>query len=282
MDKVAGFDLNISNWQQLLDTFLRETLHLGFKIVVCIVIYIVGRKLIKWLDAMIKRLMTARRFDQSVSSFLRSLVNVLLTVAMLMAIINFLGISTTSFVALLASFGVAAGMAMSGTLQNLAGGVMILLFRPYDVGDYIAAQSFEGTVKAIQIFNTVIITSDNRTVFIPNGILSANTIVNYTQRENRRVEWTIGVDYGTDYDEAKTIVQAILRGDKRILNDPAPMVVLKQLNDSSVDMLIRVWVAKDDYWDVFYHINEQIYKTFTAKHINIPFPQMTVHLAEKG
>ncbi|GHT03966.1 hypothetical protein AGMMS49525_09800 [Bacteroidia bacterium] len=144
MDKVHGIDWNIANWQQLLDTFLTDAFNIGFKIIVCIILYIVGRKLIKWLDQVMKRLMLARSLDLSVSSFLRSLVNVLLTVAMLMAIINFLGINTTSFVALLALFGVAAGMAMSGTLQNLAGGVMILLFRPYDVGDYILTLHTEG------------------------------------------------------------------------------------------------------------------------------------------
>ena len=281
MDKVKGIDLNIANWQQLLDTFLTEAFNTGFKILVCIILYIVGRKLIKWLDQVMKKLMLARSLDLSVSSFLRSLVNVLLTVAMMMAIINFLGINTTSFVALLASFGVAAGMAMSGTLQNLAGGVMILLFRPYDVGDYILAQSFEGTVKAIQIFNTVIITSDNRTVFIPNGILSANTIVNFNSQKNRRVEWVVGVDYGTDYDSAKAVVQRILDEDTRILREPASLIAVKQLNDSSVDLLIRAWVLKEDYWDVYYHINEQVYKTFAAHNINIPFPQMTVHLADK-
>ncbi|GHT44842.1 mechanosensitive ion channel protein [Bacteroidia bacterium] len=281
MDKVHGIDLNIANWQQLLDTFLTDAFNIGFKIIVCIILYIVGRKLIKWLDQVMKRLMLARSLDLSVSSFLRSLVNVLLTVAMLMAIINFLGINTTSFVALLASFGVAAGMAMSGTLQNLAGGVMILLFRPYDVGDYILAQGFEGTVKAIQIFNTVIVTGDNRTVFIPNGILSANTIVNFNNQKNRRVEWVVGVDYGTDYDSAKAVVQRILDEDRRILREPASFIAVKQLNDSSVDILIRAWVLKEDYWDVHYHINEQVYKAFAAHNISIPFPQMTVHLADK-
>ncbi|MDR0834768.1 MAG: mechanosensitive ion channel [Candidatus Symbiothrix sp.] len=280
MDKVKNIEMNVSQWEQLLDKYLTDAFHLGVNLVICIVIYVVGRKLIKWLDGVIKKVMTARNFDQSVSSFLRSLVNVLLTVALLMMIVTKLGIETTSFVALLASFGVAAGMAMSGTLQNLAGGVMILLFRPYDVGDYIEAQSFGGTVKAIQIFNTVIITSDNRTVYIPNGILSANTIVNFNDQTNRRIEWVIGIDYGTEYDKAKGVIQQLLDADKRIQHDPLPLIAVKELNQSSVDIVIRAWVQRADYWDVYFDINEQIYKTFVANGIDIPFPQLTVHLAD--
>jgi small conductance mechanosensitive channel len=175
--------------------------------------------------------------------------------------------------------GVAFGMAMSGTLQNFAGGIIILLFRPYQVGDYIQAQGQEGTVKSIQIFNTIIITSDHRTIYIPNGGLSSNTIINYTSQAKRRVEWTIGVDYGTNYDKTKGVIQDILNADKRILSDPAPFIALKTLNESSVDILIRAWVNRPDFWDVYFDINERIYKGFAAKGIDIPFPQMTVHLA---
>jgi small conductance mechanosensitive channel len=197
-------------------------------------------------------------------------------------IVNILGINNSSFVAILASVGVALGMAMSGTLQNFSGGVMILLFRPYQVGDYILAQGQEGTVTEIQIFNTVILTSDNRTIFIPNGGLSSNTIINYNNQKNRRVEWTIGVDYGTDYDKAKRIIEDILKLDKRIMNNPAPFIALKTLNESSIDIVIRVWVLKEEYWNVYFDINEQIYKNFADKGIDIPFPQLTVHFADKN
>jgi small conductance mechanosensitive channel len=266
----------------LWDAFLHKTFNLGLNIIACIVIYWVGRKLIKYLNRLVGKIMSREEFDSSIASFLKSLISIILTAALLLTIVNILGINTTSLVALLASIGVAMGMALSGTLQNFAGGVMILLFRPYRVGDYILAQGQEGTVKEIQIFNTVIVTSDNRTIFIPNGGLSTNTIVNYNNQKNRRVEWIIGVDYGTDYDLAKTVVRDILNRDSRILANPAPFTALKTLNESSVDLLIRAWVKKDDFWDVYFDVNEQIYKLFADKGINIPFPQLTVHLADKG
>jgi small conductance mechanosensitive channel len=266
----------------LWDTFLHKTFNLGLNIIACIVIYWVGRKLIKYLNRLMGKIMSSKEFDSSIASFLKSLISIILTAALLLTIVNILGINTTSLVALLASIGVAMGMALSGTLQNFAGGVMILLFRPYRVGDYILAQGQEGTVKEIQIFNTVIITSDNRTIFIPNGGLSTNTIVNYNNQKNRRVEWIIGVDYGTDYDKAKNIIGDIINKDERILPEPAPFVALKTLNESSVDMLVRVWTSKEDYWNVYFDVNEQIYKIFADKGINIPFPQLTVHLAGKN
>jgi small conductance mechanosensitive channel len=263
----------------LWDSLLRKVFELGLNIIVCIVIYWVGRKLIKYLDRLIGKIMSSKDFDSSVASFLKSLINIVLTAALLLTIVNILGINTTSLVALMASIGVAMGMALSGTLQNFAGGVMILFFRPYKVGDYILAQGQEGTVKEIQIFNTVIVTADNRTIYIPNGGLSTNTIINYNSQSSRRIEWIIGVDYGTDYDKAKGIIREIINGDTRILADPAPFVALKTLNESSVDLLVRVWTLKENYWDVYFDINEQIYKIFAARGINIPFPQLTVHLA---
>jgi small conductance mechanosensitive channel len=282
MTSFEDIDFRTISWSDLLDTFLHEAFRFGLKLAACIVIYLIGRKLIKYLNYLMGKLMSRKEFDPSVATFLKSLINIILTAALIIMIVNILGINNSSFVALLASVGVALGMAMSGTLQNFAGGVMILLFRPYRVGDYILAQGQEGTVKEIQIFNTVIITADNRTIFIPNGGLSSNTIVNFNNQKNRRVEWTIGIDYGTDYDRAKAIVQTILDGDKRILSDPAPFIALKALNDSSVDLVIRAWVLINDYWDVYFNINEQIYKGFDAKGINIPFPQLTVHLANKS
>ena len=159
---------------------------------------------------------------------------------------------------------------------------MILLFRPYKIGDYIQAQNQEGTVKSIQIFSTVLTTSDNRTVYVPNGGLSNNIIVNFNNQNTRRIEWSIGIDYGTDYDKAKSILLNILSSDQRILSDPSPYIALKTLNQSSVDLLIRVWVKRPDYWDVYYNTNEQIYKVFATQGINLPFPQMTIHLSDKS
>ena len=275
-------DLNLStiSWANVIDFLTHQVLDFGSKLLICIVVYVVGKKLIRLLNNVLGKLMNSRKLDASVISFLTSLINILLTVVLLITIINILGINNSSFVALFASIGIAMGMALSGTMQNFAGGVMILLFRPYKIGDYIQAQGQEGTVKSIQIFNTILLTSDNRTIYVPNGGLSNNVIVNFNDQNTRRMELSIGISYGTDYDKAKSIIETILSSDKRILTDPVPYIALKALNQSSVDILIRAWSTRADYWDVYYNINEQIYKVFAAHGIDIPFPQMTVHLSE--
>ena len=275
-------DLNLSaiSWADIMDFLSHQALDFGEKLLLSIIIYIIGKKLIRFLNTVLGKLMSSRKLDVSVISFLTSLINILLTVVLLITIINILGINNSSFLALFASFGVAMGMALSGTMQNFAGGVMILFFRPYKVGDYIQAQGQEGTVKSIQIFNTILITTDHRTVYVPNGGLSNNIIVNFNNQHTRRVEWSIGVEYGTDYDKAKSVIQDILSSEKRILNDPGPYIALKELGENSVEILIRAWVKRSNYWDVYYDINEQIYKVFTTHGINIPFPQMTVHLSD--
>jgi small conductance mechanosensitive channel len=280
--KNGSLDVKSINWVNLLDTLIDKTLDFGIKAIACIVIYWVGRKIIKYIYLLLSKLLNAKGIDPSISSFLKSFINILLTVALIIAIINTLGFNTTSFVAILASAGVAMGMALSGTLQNFAGGIMILLFKPFRIGDFIQAQGQEGTIKEIHIFNTEIIAPDNKKIFVPNGGLSSNVIVNYNREENRRIDLTIGVDYGTDFDFVKSVILSILKTEKRVLNQPAPFVALKTLNDSSIDILIRIWVNRADYWDVYFNLNEQIYKVFAQKGINIPFPQMTVHLADKG
>ena len=281
MTSLRDIDLKTVSWAELLDTLLHEIFHFGLKLVICIVIYFIGRKLIKYLNHLLGKIMSNKEFDASVASFIKSLINIILTVAMLIMIVNILGVNNSSFVALLASIGVALGMALSGTLQNFAGGVMILLFRPYRVGDYILAQGQEGMVKEIQIFNTVVLASDNRTIFIPNGGLSSNTIVNYNNQRNRRVEWIVGISYGSDYDKAKEIIQEILKSEERILPIPAPFIAIKTLNQSSVDIVIQVWTQRQNYSGVLYSINEKIYKVFAEKGVDMPFPQLTVHFANK-
>ena len=273
--------IEMYSWEDAIYAFLPKVLWFIVKLIACVVIYIVGRRLIKALQKVTNKMMTNKEFDPSFASFIRSLINITSMVILLYIIISVLGIATASFLALFASIGVALGMALSGTLQNFAGGVMILLFRPFTVGDYIEAQGQGGTVKEIQIFNTVIITADNRTIYIPNGGLSTNVIVNYNNQKNRRVEWIFAVAYGTDYDRVKQIILDILKADSRIFSEPDPNIVIKTLNDSSVDIQVRAWTLRSDYWDVYYVINEQIYTTFRAKGIDIPFPQMMVHLADK-
>ena len=280
LTSLKEISLSTLTWADVINFLSHHALNFGERLLICIIVYVVGRKLIRLLNKALGKLMDTQKLDESVTSFLTSLINILLTVVLLITIINILGINNSSFLALFASFGVAMGMALSGTMQNFAGGIMILLFRPYRIGDYIQAQGQEGTVKSIQIFSTVLVTTDNRTVYVPNGGLSNNIIVNISNQDTRRVEWSIGIEYGTDYDHAKSVIQDILSSDKRILNNPNPYIALKALSDNSVDLLIRVWVKRSNYWDVYFDINEQIYKVFSDKGINIPFPQLTVHMSK--
>jgi small conductance mechanosensitive channel len=279
MDVIKEILSGTHSWPELSATLLPLIVHLGLKLLAGIAVYVIGRKLIKLLQRITNKMMNSRGFDPSVASFIRSLINVSLTAVLIYMIVNILGITTTSLVALFASIGVALGMALSGTLQNFAGGVMILLFRPYRIGDYIEAQGQGGTVKEIQIFNTVIVTADNRTVFIPNGGLSTNVVINYNNQSSRRIEWVFGVAYGTEIEPVRQIIRDLLAADPRILPSPAPDIVIQSLNKNSVDIQVRTWVKRADYWDVYYAINELIYNTFTAKNIDLPFPQLTVHMA---
>ncbi len=281
MDSWDKIDFRNTSWTEISDQLLHVVFSFGVKLLICIVVYVVGKKLIHYLNAFCVRLMEKRDVDPSVRSFLKSLVNITLTAALIVMMVNILGINNSSFVALLASAGVAIGMALSGTLQNFAGGVMILLFKPYRVGDYIEAQNQAGTVREIQIFSTVLTTVDNRTIFVPNGGLSTGIIMNYSNQVNRRVELIVGIAYGQDYDKAKRLISRMIEDDKRILEEPEPFIALHKLNSSSVDLVIRVWVPKDEYWNVYFSLNEKIYKIFAEENIDIPFPQVTVHMADK-
>ena len=262
----------------LTQQLIKGAVDVGLKILVAFVIFYVGRWLIHRIYSMFSKLLVKRNVDLSLRTFLLSLVNITLILLLIVMRIGVLGINTTSFVALFASAGVAIGMALSGTLQNFAGGVMILFFKPFEVGDFIEAQGQSGTVKAIQIFNTVLNTPDNKTIIIPNGGLSTGIVNNYSKEGNRRVDWQFGIAYGDDYDQAKQVITDLLNADKRVLTDPAPFIALNSLGDSSVNIVVRVWVNAADYWNVFFDMNEKVYKKFPAAGLNIPFPQLDVHV----
>ena len=248
------------------------------RIIAAILVLIVGRWLIRWIKNTLTKMLTRRNADASLNSFLMSLVSVVLTFFLILAIVGILGINTSSLVALLASAGLAVGMALSGTLQNFAGGVIIMLFKPFKVGDFISAQGFEGKVNEIQIFNTHLLTTDNKEVILPNGILSTGTMMVFSKQDTRRVDWVFSIAYGDDYDKAKTVLLGLCNEDQRILKSPEPFVELGKLNSSSVDLTVRVWVKTADYWDVFFSMNEKVYKAFAQEGLNIPFPQMDVHM----
>ena len=270
------YDVELS---KLLETLIGFALQAGKSILVAIIIYVVGRFIIRMVNKIVAKVLVKRNVDLTIQSFVKSFVNVLLTTLLIVAVVNALGVDTTSFAALLASVGLAAGMALSGNLQNLAGGILLLLFRPFRVGDYITAQGESGTVKEIQILHTIIVTVDNRDVILPNGALSSGNMTNFSKEPLRRVDLTVGVEYGQDIDRVREVLQKLFAADTRILQDPAPFVALGALSSSSVDITIRLWVKSEDYWGVFFDTNETIYKTFNKEGINFPFPQLTVHQA---
>ena len=259
---------------------LNSGIELGGRILAALIIFIIGKFLINWANKLFATTLQKRNVDASIQSFLKSIVNITLLVMLFLAVIGKLGIELTSFAALLASVGVAVGMALSGNLSNFAGGVIILVFRPYKVGDYIEASTgASGTVTDIQIFHTVLTTPDNKIIFAPNGAMSSAVVTNYSRKETRRLDFTFGVEYGTDFQEARTILMEIINKDTRILKDPAPFVEVGALADSSVNITVRVWVNASDYWAVNFDMNKNVYATFNEKGISFPFPQLTVHQA---
>ena len=266
--------------EQLLSKLLDWGIEVGKDPLGAIIIYIVGRFIIKQVGRLLARILEKRKLEISVQTFLRSLVSILLNLILAFAIVSRLGVETTSFAALLASAGVAIGMALSGNLSNFAGGLIILVFKPFKVGDYIEGQNANGTVREIQIFHTILTTVDNKVIYVPNGALSSNAITNYSKQETRRAEWVFGVEYGEDFEKVKAVLQRIIDADPRILKDPAPMIALGALSASSVDIKVRAWAKTADYWDVYFDMNKIVYDTFNKEGIGFPFPQLTVHQAK--
>ena len=268
-----------------LDVFLTKMIDLGVsvgsKILLAIVVFLVGRWIVRRLNKLLAKILEKRHVEASLSTFVKSLVNITLTLLLIIVVIGVLGIETSSFIALFASAGVAIGMALSGTLQNFAGGVMILLFKPFKVGDTIEAQGQTGTVREIQIFNTILATPDNKIIIIPNGGLSTGLMKNYSKEATRRVDWEFGIAYGDDYTKAKAVIARLLDADGRVLKDPAYFIALTSLGESSVNIVVRAWVNAGDYWGVYFDMNEKVYKTFAEENLNIPFPQLDVHLHGK-
>ncbi len=250
----------------------------GPKLIGAIVVLIIGFWIVKMLVKGFDKLMTRSKLDDSLRPFLKSLVGSLLKIMLIISIMGMLGIEMTSFIAILGAAGLAVGMALSGTLQNFAGGVMILIFKPFKVGDVIEAQGFIGAVKEIQIFVTILNTPDNKTIIIPNGGLSNGSVVNFSTQATRRVDWVVGVGYGENIEKVRGVIDGLIAADERILKDPAPFVKVGELADSSVNFTVRVWVNAADYWGVFFDMNENVYTTFAKEGISIPFPQMDVHV----
>lgn len=253
-------------------------LTIGATIIKVALIWIIGRWLSKRLVTLVKKLMVKKNTDASIQTFLVSLIDIVALIVLLIIIISVVGIDTSSFIALFASAGVAIGMALSGTLQNFAGGVMVLIFRPYKVGDYIEAQGQAGTVKEIQIFNTLLQTPDNRIIIVPNGPLSTGIINNYSRETTRRVDFSFPISYGDDFELAKKVLMEIIEKDARIMKTPEPFIEVGAMATSSINITVRVWCNAADYWGIFFDMNKSVYSTFPAKGLRFPYNTITVNM----
>ena len=268
------------NFDTMIKQLISLALDAGKSILLATLIYVVGKFIINLINNLFRQMLERRKVDETIKSFLKSFVNILLTILLVITVVSALGVNTTSFAALLASMGVAAGMALSGNLQNLAGGIVILLFKPFKVGDVIEAQGVSGSVKEIQIIHTVLLTPDNKEIYLPNGSLSSGNILNYSKMDNRRVDLTISVEYGTEVACVEDALKYITDKDNRILRDPKPFYAVSQLAESSVDFTLRVWVNGADYWNVYFDLNKTVYEEFNRRGIGFPFPQIQVHTSK--
>lgn len=271
-------------FDEVITILTRNIVEFCIHLLVAVAVFYLGRFIINRLYRLVKKILLRRKADPSISSFVLSGVQIVLYFLLIIVVVGIMGIETSSFIALFASAGVAVGMALSGTLQNFAGGVLILCLRPYRVGDYIEAQGFAGTVREIQLFNTLITTPDNKTIIIPNGPLFTGSINNYSRQTCRRVDWDVAVAYGTDFSHAAQVISSILAADPRVIkNDPLrPVeVFLKSLDSSSVCITARAWTDNADYWPLFFAVNEHIYKQLPESGVHFPFPQLDVHIQPK-
>lgn len=250
----------------------------GPKLLLAILVLIIGLWIIKGIKKLVSKAMEKGHVEVSLQKFLISLIAIGLKVVLLISVASMVGIATTSLVAMLGAATFAIGLALQGSLSNFAGGVLILLLKPFKVGDVIEAQGYVGKVHEIQIFNTILKTFDNKVIYIPNGSISNGNITNYSKEPIRRVDMTFGIGYGDDIKKAKDVLIKLVEDDSRILKDPAPLIAVSNLGDSSVDFAVKVWCDTSEYWNVYFDMHEKVKLTFDAEDISIPFPQTDVHL----
>lgn len=272
-------ELKSLSLNDLLERLANSAVSFMINLAIALIVFYIGRFIIRKIYKVLTAIFSRRHVDKSLATFVLSLVNIVLYFILLVTVIGILGIETTSFLAIFASAGVAIGMALSGTLQNFAGGVLILLLKPYKIGDYIEVQGYAGTVKEIQIFFTVITTYDNKSISIPNGGLSTGSVNNWSREPIRRVSWDVAISYGDNVDDARIAILEMFKADERIKQtDNPPSVLVANLNSSSVDLTIRAWTDTSLYWPVFYEYLERFYKELPEHGIHFPFPQLDVHL----
>ncbi len=272
--EIFGYSFDVENIQEMI-------LQYGTKLLIGLLILVVGLWIVSTMVKGFKRVLMARNVDPTLVPFLVSLIATTLKVLLVISVITYMGVNMTSFIAVLGAAGLAIGMALSGTLQNFAGGVILLILRPFKVGDFIEAQGYMGVVKEIQIFNTILTTPDNKTVIIPNGGLSTGAMTNFSSQATRRVDFTFGIGYGDDIDKARDIIKEVISRNEKILKDPEAFIGVVEHGDSSVNLVTRVWANAADYWDVYFFMMEFVKKEFDKQGVSIPFPQRDVHIIKE-
>lgn len=268
-------DLNAEQMSEMMDTYI---IPWGISIVMAIVIYIIGKIVVGILVNILGKIMAKSKYDDMLIDFVKAIARAILMLFVIIAALDQLGVDTTSLAAIFAAAGLAIGLSLQGSLQNFAAGVMLLVFKPFKAGDFIEAGGATGVVKSISIFTTVMTTGDNKEIIVPNGGIYGGNIVNYSAKETRRVDMVVGIGYDSDLKKAKDILNEMVAADDRILQDPAPTVAVAELADSSVNFVVRPWVASADYWKVKFDFNEAVKLRFDAEGISIPYPQMDVHV----
>jgi len=276
IDKVVNMD-----YREFFTGILNDAVWILLKLLLAVAIYMIGRWIVRRIVQLLDVAFERRKVDISLRMFVRNAVKVVFMLLLILIVVQTLGVNVTSVIALFSAATLAIGMALSGTAQNFAGGVMILVMKPYRVGDFISAQGQSGTVREIKLFSTVITTGDNQTIYIPNNAIATAIIDNYSTADLRRVDWTIGISYGDDVDAARKALLEILASDTRILAQPAPVLWVAELADSAVNLTVRAWTRNADYWDVFFQNNERFYKRLPEHGINFPFPQVDLHLKQE-
>lgn len=254
----------------------------GPNIITAVAILVIGRWLVQWITGFIKKSLTKSKMDETLIRFLDKLIYYVLLIAVILAAADQVGIETTSFLAILGAAGLAVGLALKDSLANFASGVMLILFQPFRVGDAITAAGISGSVERIDIFSSVINTWDNQKVIIPNSMITSDVITNINANPTRRIDLVIGISYDDEVNEAKALLDGILKADNRILADPASRIALSEFADSSINLVVRPWVKTDDYWDVRFNLMDTIKKTFDEHNISIPYPQQDVHMYQQS
>ncbi|MBU1012374.1 MAG: mechanosensitive ion channel [Bacteroidetes bacterium] len=250
----------------------------GPQLLLALITLIIGLWVISILIKGLKRIISRGNIDPSLQPFLTSFMGIFLKILLIISVMGMVGVEMTSFIAVLGAAGLAVGMALSGSLQNFAGGVLIFLFKPFKVGDYIEAQGHAGVVQLIHVFNTILTTPDNKTIIIPNGALSNSSVVNYSAQLTRRVDLKFGTGYQDNIDKTKAVLKQTIEADARILKSPEPVIAVSELADSSINFVVRPWVNVTDYWDVYFDLQEKVKKAFDHEGISIPYPQQDVHI----